>query len=105
MKKPPTKTEREHMGRVKSLGCILCRHPAEVHHMTIGAWALRASHFETMPLCLFHHRTGPKGHAVHNCTPLFEANYKATEQELLDRTRQMLLVRYPQFNPHTGEKQ
>ena len=34
-----TKTERDHMGRVASLGCYLCRHmgcgptPAQVHHL------------------------------------------------------------------------
>lgn len=50
-----------HMGRVASLGCIVCRRlrlgttPAEVHHLRKDGWG-RASDFETMPLCFTHHR-------------------------------------------------
>lgn len=57
-----TADERRHMGRVAALGCCVCTRlglgatPAEVHHLRSGAGAMRASHFDTIPLCFLHHR-------------------------------------------------
>lgn len=58
-----TTAERDHMGRVAALGCIVCRRlnlgatPAEVHHIREGTGkGQRASHFDTLPLCYLHHR-------------------------------------------------
>ena len=64
-----TKAERDHMGRVASLGCYLCRHmgygptPAQVHHLREGqGMAQRASHYLTIPLCDTHHaNSSPDG--------------------------------------------
>jgi len=53
-------TERDHMERVASLGCCLCRRigygyaPAEVHHVAEGS-GLR-SNWSVVPLCSEHHR-------------------------------------------------
>lgn len=59
------KEEKEHLEKVASLGCICCALegwpmvPAEVHHIRDGyGLSQRASHFETIPLCPYHHRIG-----------------------------------------------
>ena len=58
-----TAAEREHMGRVAALCCVLCRHlgladdtPAIVHHLRTGQGRMRASHYDTLPLCPAHHQ-------------------------------------------------
>ncbi len=81
------------MGRVAALGCIICSDlgysdsPAEVHH--IGNQGVRASHYDTIPLCPEHHRWGALGVAVHSGRKTWEAIY-GTERELLDRVKKML---------------
>ncbi len=84
-----TKQEKEHMAKVASLGCIICGATAEVHHITGAGMGLRSSHFETIPLCTKHHRTGEFGEAVHNGTRTFEGRY-GTQQELLAKTLERL---------------
>lgn len=96
-KKAPTKAEKDHMGKVAALGCIIkgCNQPAQVHHLTGAGMGMRASHFDTIPLCMYHHLTGPFGHAVHNGTKTFEKNY-GTQRELLEQTREKLKQREEQ---------
>ena len=90
-----TKAERDHMGAVATLGCVVCRNlgfgatPAEVHHIGNGTLSKKASNFETIPLCPGHHRNGGYGVAVHAGRKTFEANY-GTERELLEQTRREL---------------
>ena len=90
-----TKAERDHMGAVASLGCVVCRNlgfgatPAEVHHIGNGALGKKASNFETIGLCPTHHRNGGHGVAVHAGRKAFEANF-GTERELLEQTRREL---------------
>jgi hypothetical protein len=52
--------DREHLGRVAGLPCLVCGRRAEVHHepprSKAGAWSDRL----TVPLCADHHR-GPRG--------------------------------------------
>jgi len=99
MKKKPTKAEREHMGRVAALGCIVtllpsldrrCGRPAECHHIRhqVGA-GRRSSHFQTIPLCPEHHRLGNHGIAFHAGKVVWEKRF-GTELQLLDQTRQLL---------------
>ena len=93
MKKPATKAEKDHMDAVAALGCIVCRDmgyydtPAEIHHVLNGG--VRASHYETIPLCPTHHRHGSFGEAVHNGTRTWEANY-GTQRKLLSKTLTLL---------------
>jgi len=90
-----TKAEHDHLDRVASLGCIVCRRsghgfvPALVHHLNTGGMSQRASHFMTIPLCPSHHQTGPFGHAIHNGKRTFEATY-GTEAELLAHVQGLL---------------
>ena len=81
MKKPATRQEKDHMGEVAALGCIICRRPAEVHH--IAGHGMRASHYETIPLCPDHHRNSNE--CVHAGRRTFEAKF-GTEKELLAKT-------------------
>lgn len=81
------KAEREHMGRVAALGCLLCGAPAEVHHLREGqGMAQRASNWLTIPLCPYHHR-GPRG--VHGDRSALRAA-KVTELDLLARVIERL---------------
>lgn len=57
-----TAAEKRYLGRVASLGCVLCRFhlgikdsPALVHHVRTGTGKMRASHYDTLPLCFAHH--------------------------------------------------
>ena len=85
-KKPATKAERLHMGEVAALGCIICRRPAEVHHLPRQG-GYRKNHFESIPLCPAHHRT--TNESVHAGRRTFEARF-GTERELLSKTLEML---------------
>ena len=88
------KAESAWMDDVSRLGCIVCRNtgrgetPAMVHHIQDGSTGIaqRASNYETIPLCFYHHQDGPFGEAVHNGTKTFEKNY-GTQRELLEQTR------------------
>lgn len=87
--------DREHMGRVAELGCILCWHlsgegsPAQVHHIREGQGvAQRASNWLVVPLCPACH-LGPNGfHGLGRRG--FENRYKLTELDLLAMTIERL---------------
>ncbi len=87
MKKRVTRFESDHMNRVAALGCIICRRPAEIHHLP--GHGIRASHYDTIPLCAEHHRNGNIGTAVHSGRRSFEANF-GTERELLAKVNKLL---------------
>lgn len=88
---PPTVSEREYMGRVAAIGCLICRRlgygrrDAEVHHVRIGqGGAERAANHLTVPLCPEHHR-GSAG--IHGMGPrAFERRYGIDELDLLAET-------------------
>ena len=90
-----TKAERNHMGCVASLGCVLCRHlrladdtPALVHHLRTGQGRMRAAHTDTLPLC-FEHHVGATG--VHSMgRQQFADMHGISEVELLAMTNNLL---------------
>jgi len=92
-KKPPTKAEREFMNEVASLGCIACSkdgltRPAEIHHVRIHTgMGLRPSHFNILPLCPAHHRTGKI--SVHLGKKAFEEKY-GTQQQLIKQVKERI---------------
>lgn len=80
------------MGNVASLGCVICRMlslgktPAEVHHARTGVGAgRRASDFDTIPLCFYHHRGQGGFHSLGR--KAFEREYGVTELDLVEKTR------------------
>ncbi len=90
-KKAPTKAERDYMGRVAELGCIICQMPASVHHITTGVgMGQRASNYDTIPLCPTHHQHGGHGVAIHAGIKTWEARY-GTELDLLEKIKEILL--------------
>ena len=85
-----TKAEREHLNRVAELGCIICHQPAEIHHLRTGMGiGQRNDHFNVLPLCPTHHRTGGYGTAIHQGRKAFEQNF-GSELDLLTRVEKLL---------------
>jgi hypothetical protein len=91
-KKKATAAEREHMGAVAGLCCIVCRNlgygdsPAEVHHVRyLAGGGQRSGNLDTIPLCPQHHRLGGYGVAIHAGREEWERRY-GTEAELLAQT-------------------
>jgi hypothetical protein len=90
-----TKDEKKHLDLLSQLGCIVCARlgygetPAEIHHPRKGTGlALRASHYDAIPLCLEHHR-GQTG--VHGLgTKGFAKHYGFDESDLLETTKLLL---------------
>lgn len=89
-----TKAERAHLSRLADMGCILCRRlgfpgtPAEIHHVRTGTGAgRRASHFDTLPLCVEHHRGSTGLHGMGR--KAWERYFGVTEGELLQQVRAM----------------
>lgn len=93
-KKRAPKAEREHMGIVAGLFCVVCRNlgfgesPAEVHHVRfLAGGGQRSGNKETIPLCPQHHRLGGHGVAIHAGQETWERNF-GTEAQLLEQTKQ-----------------
>lgn len=89
-----TKDEKNHLHKVASIGCIVCRRlgyigtPAEVHHIRAGQGWGRPDHFHTIPLCFEHHRGNTGIHGLGSKG--FPKHYGFTEQELLDEVRELI---------------
>jgi len=94
-KKRPTVVEKRWMSKVASYGCIACEkdglvRPAEIHHVRKHTgMGLRPSHFDILPLCSVHHRTGKI--SVHLGKKAFEKKYGKQEvlmKQLRERIEQ-----------------
>lgn len=91
-----TSAERMHLGRLAALGCILCHRngypgtPAEIHHPRTGTGAGRkASHYDAIPLCPYHHRSSNEAlHAMGR--KAWERHHGVAELELLDMVRDLI---------------
>lgn len=57
--KPPTKRQRERWEALRAYGCMVCRRPAQIHHLFTGMGG-RKDHSAVAPLCEEHH-TGSAG--------------------------------------------
>lgn len=68
--------ERAHIGRVVFKGCVVCRRPAEAHHVTqdIPGKYARKDHRYVVGLCVDHHR-GDRGIHGLGSAELFEKTY------------------------------
>lgn len=95
--KTKTKAEKDHMNRVASLGCVVCRRvygphdPSEVelHHPRQGVgMGQRSSHMDVLPMCVGHHRGVMGYHGMGR--KAFERHYGFTEADLLDDVKQLL---------------
>ena len=91
-----TVAEKDYLNRLAALGCIVCRNEglygvaAEIHHIRDGqGMGQRASHYDTLPLCPKHHRTGGYGVAFHAGQKDWEAKY-GTERDLMTQAQALL---------------
>lgn len=88
MAKNKTKLEKERLEIIGNMPCYACYQDgkevqAEVHHIrNHTGMGLRPSHFDTIPLCHSHHRTGKI--SVHLGKKAFVEKY-GTEQEILKK--------------------
>ena len=89
-----TKTEKAFQGRVRALGCIVCKgegvdSPAEIHHILSGSRRLGEDY--VLGLCQIHHRgqiNTVQAVSRHPWRREFEVRY-GTEMELLEKTREL----------------
>ena len=54
-KRAATKAEKAHMDAVASLGCLICKRPAAIHHAR-NRTGRRRDHMRVIPLCPAHHQ-------------------------------------------------
>lgn len=87
MKRKATAWEKRHMAKVARMGCIVCEMlgypgmPAEVHHVRMEVGWGRDGHFNTIPLCMEHHRGNTGIHMMGRNR--FAEMYGYGERELL----------------------
>ena len=93
-KKRPTVAEKKWMQQVADYGCIACEIdgkvsiPCEIHHIRKHTgMGLRPSHFNILPLCSVHHRTGKI--SVHLGKEAFVKKY-GTEEQLEKQLRERI---------------
>jgi len=101
-----TLAEKKHLGRVATLGCVVCRRihgphepgPVELHHIRAGTGGgRRASHWEVLPLCVEHHRGKTGLHGLG--TKGFPKHYGYDERDLLRDTAALLEQQYGPLPP------
>jgi hypothetical protein len=78
-----TVKEKRHMGRVAELGCLICKQPANVHHIRTERIK---NHYLTIPLCREHHQGD---FSIHMDKRQFE-NIYGSELYLLAQTIEQL---------------
>ena len=84
----PTAKDKRHFQRVADLGCIICKMPAEIHHVRDYTTGMgQRDHSRVIPLCPNHHRINKV--SKHHDPAGFMAVY-GTDQKLLDETKEML---------------
>lgn len=93
--------EQRYMGAVAALGCLLCQWhlgiagtPALVHHVRTGQGKMRASDYDTVPLCPRHHDPYPGSlHALG--VKRFPRVYRISELQLLHIVHTILRKQLP----------
>lgn len=84
-----TKAEKQYLNRVSELGCMICKMPAEIHHIRTGQGHMRAKHSDVIPLCPRHHRIGGYGIAIHAGIKAWEEMF-GSELDMLERVIEIL---------------
>lgn len=85
-------TGRDYLHAVRLMGCAICHgSPSEAHHCFHGRYSSgKASHFDAIPLCEIHHRTGGHGVAIHAGKETWAANF-GEDHKHIGHTRWMIL--------------
>jgi hypothetical protein len=84
-KKAPTKSESQHIVRIKEMACIVCKQPgpSECHELKQGQW------FTSLPLCVDCHRGSING--IHGQKRMWSI-YKIDELDALAMVIEKLLA-------------
>lgn len=97
----------DRLDKLVKLGCIVCKlkfgvySPPEIHHLRAGmGMGMRNDDDHAIPLCMYHHRLGGYGVAIHAGQKFFESNY-GTEEELLEETNRLIHVQDHQDHTRT----
>ena len=93
----PSKSDKDRMNRVASLGCIVCKafygvySPALIHHLTgLKYRSIGKKAKEYIPICQAHHVDGNKEHpSVHGQPELFKQKY-GSQEFLLNYTNKFI---------------
>jgi hypothetical protein len=88
--------KKERFTKLKNIGCIICGHYPEIHHLTGLAYrgkGQKADDVFTIPLCQKHHTSGGHGVAIHAGKQAFEEKY-GTQEELLEKTNRLLDIQF-----------
>ena len=86
------KADKDYLNRVAELGCIICRRPAQIHHIRTGMGkSQRNDNRHVLPLCPDHHQHGGIGVAFHAGRTTWERCY-GTEKELHEQVKEELGV-------------
>lgn len=80
-----TKAEKDYLGRIQSLGCIICGSPASIHH--VRRYGEKRKHENATPLCYYHHQ-GAEG--IHHLGKREWERRYMSQDELLAETRRRL---------------
>ena len=73
-KKSKTKDEKQWLNKLSEFGCCICKRyhdvigapPANIHHIREGVGlGEKSSSYLCIPLCHYHHQSGPAGKAFH----------------------------------------
>jgi len=83
------KKNKAYLRRVGELGCVICHGEAVAHHKTGAGMGIKASDYDTFPLCLIHHTGGGKGVAIHEGVKTWEAKH-GTQDYWIKWTQQQL---------------
>ena len=82
-----TAASKRRLTRVAALGCVVCRRPAEIHHVRSNG--SRRDDAAVIGLCPDHHRNGGHGEALHAGVQTWEARH-GTQASWLDWVAQQL---------------
>ncbi len=88
-KKNRTKAVQAYYDKVAELGCVICKRPANIHHMLrvhgipVRGTGLKAADNHIIPLCHEHHQGGNAGTAIHAGIDSWEKVH-GTEQHYLE---------------------
>lgn len=89
--KAATAQQKKHFQRVADLGCVICKGPAQIHHIETHIGGGR-NHDRVIPLCHLHHTSGGYGVAIHAGKKKFESLF-GSEESLLNKTAATLKSR------------
>lgn len=81
---------KRHMGRIAQMPCAICgAFGVHVHHIRTGiGMGMRASDFDTLPLCPEHHQGMTGIHGMGR--KAWERHHGITELELLKKTKERM---------------